>query len=151
MSNIPRFVAYAAAFEKAYEDDDWKALEEFFSEEAVYEIGLPLLGAERCEGRDAILSWFEDVLNRFDRKFLTRELSPLEGPREDGDEVWLRGAATYRAEGVPDMVLVLEETMRFKDGRIVHLEDRYTDEMTAIVEAYVRDHGSKVGVELNST
>lgn len=150
MSNIPRFLAYAAAFEKAYEEDEWNALEEFFSEDAVYEIGLPLLGAERCDGRDAILSWFPDVLDRFDRKFDSRELKPLEGPREEGDEVWLRGAAIYRAEGIPEFVLVLEETVRFEEGRIVHLEDRYTAEMAAETERFVREYGPKVGVDLNS-
>lgn len=150
MSNIPRFIAYAAAFEKAYEDDDWMALEEFFSEDAVYEIGLPLLGGERCEGREAILAWFPDVLDRFDRKFVSRELKPLEGPREEGGEVWLRGAATYRAVGVPDFVLILEETVRFEDGLIVHLEDRYTPEMAAEAERFVREHASKIGVELTT-
>ena len=53
MSRIPRFVAYAAEFEKAFENDDWSLLEPFFSEDAVYETGLPLLGRERCEGRAA--------------------------------------------------------------------------------------------------
>lgn len=150
MSNIPRFLAYAAAFEKAYEDDGWSALEEFFSADAVYEIGLPLLGAERCDGRDAILSWFPDVLGRFDRKFESRKLAPLEAPKEEGNEVWLRGAATYRAEGIPDFVLVLEETVRFEEGRIVHLEDRYTAEMAAETERFVREYGSKLGIELKT-
>lgn len=56
MSRIPRFIAYAAEFEKAFESDDWSLLEPFFSEDAVYEIGLPLLGKQRCENRAAILA-----------------------------------------------------------------------------------------------
>jgi hypothetical protein len=148
LSNIPRFLAYAAAFERAYEDDQWSALEKFFSPDAVYEIGLPLLGSERCEGRDAILSWFPDVLDRFDRKFESRELKPLEGPKEEGSEVWLRGSATYRAPGFPDFVLVLEETARFEGDRIVRLEDRYTSEMEAEMRRYLEEHGEKLGLEL---
>ena len=150
MSNIPQFLAYAAAFEKAYEDNEWSALEAFFSEDAVYEIGLPILGAERCDGRDAILAWFEDVLDRFDRKFESRELKPLDGPKEENGEVWLHGAAIYRAEGVPDFALELEETIRFEEGLIVHLEDRYTPEMADQAERFIREYGPKLGVELKS-
>ncbi len=150
MSNIPRFAAYAAAFEKAYEDDEWSALEEFFSEDAVYEIGMPILGAERCEGREAILGWFKDVLDRFDRNFESRELEAIEGPREEGNEVWLRGAAIYRAPGVPEFRLVLKETLRFEGDRIVHLEDQYTDEMKEETDRFIREYGSKIGVLLSS-
>lgn len=150
MSRIPRFVAYAAEFEKAFESDDWSLLEPFFSEDAVYEIGLPLLGKQRCENRAAILAWFPDVLDRFDRRFASRSLEILEGPKEQGDEVWIRGSATYSAEGIPDLVLVLEETARFDGDRIVHLEDRYTTEMIAEIDQFVTDYGSKVGVDLES-
>jgi hypothetical protein len=147
MSYIPRFAAYAAAFEKAYESDDWSELEAYFSEDCVYESGLPALGMERCEGRAAILAWFPNVLDRFDRRFASRELERLEGPSEEGDEVWLRGKATYRAEGVPDFVLELEETARFDGDCIVHLEDRYTRQMQAEAESYLRKYAAKLGIE----
>jgi hypothetical protein len=147
MSLIPKFAEYAAAFEKAFESDDWSVVEPFFDEEAVYEIGAPLLGATRCEDRKAILAWFPDVLDRFDRLFDRRELTLLDGPKEENGEVWIRGSATYRKEGLPDFVLVLEETVRFKDGRIIHLEDTYTDAMIAETDAYLRAHGAQLGFE----
>ena len=148
MSNIPRFVGYAAAFEKAYENDDWVELEGWFSEDAIYEIGLPILGAERCEGRAAILAWFPDVLDRFDRRFASRELLLLDGPKElDGGDVWIRGSAKYRAEGIPDLVLILEETVRFEGEQIVHLEDRYTAEMAEGVARFAQKYASRLGIE----
>jgi len=150
MSHIPRFVEYAGAFEHAYESDDWSELEAYFIEDSVYEIGLPILGAERCEGRAAVLAWFPDVLDRFDRRFASRELGLLEGPTEEGSEVRIRGTATYTAEGVPDFVLELVETLRFDGDRIAHLEDRYTAEMKAETEAYIREHGAKLGIALPS-
>ena len=150
MSNIPKFAAYAAAFEKAYVDDEWGELEAFFSEDVVYEVGLPLLGAERIEGRDALLAWFPDVLDRFDRKFGSRELKALDGPTEEADEVWIRGAATYRSKGIADFVLVLEETLRFEEGRIVHLEDRYTVEMADQTARFARSYGARLGIELTT-
>jgi hypothetical protein len=38
--------------------------------------------------------YFKDVLDRFDRRFASRELALLEGPKEEGDAVWIRGRAT---------------------------------------------------------
>jgi hypothetical protein len=150
LSSIPRFVAYAAEFEKAFESDDWSLLEPFFTEDAVYEVGLPILGSARCEDRAAILAWFPDVLDRFDRRFASRTLELLDGPKEEDGEVWIRGSATYRSPGVPDFVLVLEETVRFEGDRIDHLEDCYTTEMVSETERFVREYGSKLGLELNS-
>ncbi len=43
MDPLQRFAAYAADFEKTYQDDDWKRLEGYFAEDAVYEV----MGAAR--------------------------------------------------------------------------------------------------------
>jgi hypothetical protein len=150
MSHIRHFAAYAAAFEKAYESDDWSEVESYFAADAVYEVGLPILGAERCEGRAAIVAWFKDVLDRFDRRFATRTLDLLEGPKEDGDEVWIKGTATYTAEGVPNLVLSLAETIRFDGDKIVYLEDHYAPEMLDEIVRYALEHGAGLGMELEN-
>lgn len=147
-SNIPKFVAYAAAFEKSYESDEWGPLESFFAPDAVYQVGLPQLGADRCEGRDAIMAWFPDILNRFDRRFDSRELTLLDGPKEKDGEVWIHGTATYRTEGYPDFNLTLEETVRFEGEQIIYLEDVYTDEMNAESERFLSEYGERLGIEL---
>jgi hypothetical protein len=81
----------------------------------------------------------------FDRRFESRDIALLEGPREDGDSVWIRGQATYRAEGVPDLVLELEETLYFEGDRICRLEDRYEPEMAQGIADYLKLHGEKLG------
>jgi ketosteroid isomerase-like protein len=146
MSKVAHFAAYAAAFEKAFASDDWSGVEPFFTDDAVYEVGLaPPLGG-RFEGRAAILAYFKDVLDRFDRRFETREVGLLDGPKEDGDAVWLRGSATYRAAGVPELVLELEETAQFEGERIRRLEDRYEPAMQQQIAAYLAEHGAKLGI-----
>ncbi len=147
MSLIARFGAYAAAFERAYESDAWDEVAGFFAEDAVYDIGLPSLGATRVEGKEAVLAWFQEILNRLDRRFATRALTLQEGPTEDGDRVWVRGTATYTAPGVPDFALELEESVYFRDGLITRLEDAYTPETTAALEAYLQTHGPALGIE----
>jgi hypothetical protein len=148
MSNIARFAAYAAAFEKAYESDDWKEVGLFFAEEAVYDTGIELMMGGLAEGRTAILDGFKEVLDRFDRRFESRELELLEGPIEEGQTVRIRGTATYRAAGVPDFVLTLEEVVRFEGDLIIRLEDRYDDEMKAELHAYLEEHGDALGIAL---
>jgi len=148
MSLTEHFAAYAAAFEKAYVSDDWSLVEPFFTEEAVYEVALdPPMGG--CfEGRAAILAYFKAVLDRFDRRFESRELALVEGPKEDGESVWIRGIATYRAKGVPDFVLELEETVYFEGDRIRRLEDHYEPEMKQRIAAYLKEHGEKLEISM---
>jgi len=149
VSRIGRFAAYAAAFEKSVASNDWSVVEPYFTEDAVYEIliGPPLGG--RFEGRAAVLAYFEDVLDRFDRRFESRELALLEGPKEVGDSVWIRGSATYRAKGVSEFVLELEETVTFSGDRICRLEDRYEPAMAEAIAAYLKAHGGKLGIHVD--
>ena len=149
MSRIARFAEYAAAFEKAFESDDWSVLQPYFTEDAVYDSPLPSPFGGRPEGRQAVLDYFERTLDGLDRRFATRELQLLEGPVEEGDTVWVRGSATYRADGVPDFALELKETVHFEGDRIRLLEDEYTPEMTRRLVDYVREHGERLGISLD--
>lgn len=146
MSLTQRFGAYAAAFEQAYASEDWSAIEAFFAPDAGYEVLLgPPLGG-RFEGRDAILAYFVRALDGFDRRFASREVQLLEGPRESADRVWILGRALYRAEGVPELAFDLEETATFEGDVIVRLEDRYDVANRAVIEDYVAAHGAKLGL-----
>lgn len=146
MSKIGRFAAYAAAFEKSFVSDDWSLVEPFFTEEAVYEVDLdPPMGGV-FEGRPAILAYFKQVLDGFDRRFASREIALLEGPKEEGDSIWIRGSATYRAPGVPAFVLELKEVVRFEGDRIVRLEDHYEPAMKKAIAEYLQQHGAKLGI-----
>jgi hypothetical protein len=148
MSLTQHFVRYAAAFEKAVRDDDWSVVEPFFTEDAVYEVPLgPPLGA-RLEGRDAILAYFKEVLDRFDRRFDSREVELLEGPREQGDSVWIRGRAVYRKRGVPELAFELEETATFEGDRICRLADHYDGSAEDDLSGYLAQHGEALGIDL---
>ena len=148
MSSIPHFARYAAAFEKAVASDDWSLVEPFFTEDAVYEAQLPAPYGGRFEGRDAILAYFQRVLDGFDRRFATREIGLVEGPQDRDGAVWLRGWARYTAPGLPDFRFELEESAWFADGRIRRLEDRYDEPALRAIEAYVREHGARLGIAL---
>jgi hypothetical protein len=146
MQPIEVFGKYAMAFEEFVRMDDRSVLVPFFTEDAVYEtIGAgPFSG--RREGRRAVLAYLKESLDAFDRRFDARE-SPemVAGPEIDEDSVWIRWRVTYRVAGAPPLVLEGEETAVVDGDRICRLEDRFTDEMVASLDAWLREHGDKLG------
>jgi len=144
--SIPRFAAYAAAFEQAYASDDWAVVAPFFHDDAVYEVhvGPPFGG--RFEGREAILAYFKRILDGFDRHFDERQVSLVEGPTEQDGRVWLRGRAAYRRAGVPDLSFDLEEIAWFDGERIRRLEDRYDPATEQAVQGWLARHGAALGI-----
>ena len=142
--SIPRFAAYAAAFEKAYETDDWSEVGSFFTPDAVYDVPLdPPIGG-RFEGRDAILAYFKRVLDGFDRRFETRELELLEGPELRDGAVWIRWRGSYRVADAPPFVMEGEETARFRGDAIERLEDRFESGAAGKLAAWMGANGAKL-------
>ena len=148
MSNLERFGAYAAAFEKTFESDDFSLLEPYFTEDAVYETRSGDLGAV-SEGRDAAFAALKASLDGMDRRFATRELALLEGPieREDGS-VWFRWSARYTRPGLPELKIAGEETALFRDGRIHRLVDVFSDASARAATAYMAEHAAVLGQDL---
>ena len=140
------FAEYAAAFERAVESDDWAEMSTLVADDAVYEVGLALLGETRCEGRKAVVDFFKQSLDGFDRRFDDRALALVDGPEERDGAIWLSGTATYQKPGFPTFVLRLEETLRFENGRLLRIEDVYSDEMKEEAEEYFREHGEALGL-----
>jgi len=88
------------------------------------------------------------VLDSFDRRSASRETGLVRGPREHCDSVWLGGFARYAAPGVPDLCFELQETVWIDGDRIRKMDDRYDAAAIADIEAYLREHGAKLGITL---
>jgi hypothetical protein len=144
MDPVQRFRDYAAAFERVYQSDEWKQLEPFFTEDAVYAIhGGPPFGG-RAEGRDEVLAYLRRSVDAFDRRFPRRALELLEGPVLRQERVWLRWRASYSGPGVPELVLDGEESAEFEGDRIRRLEDRFPPEASGIAETWFRAYSSRL-------
>jgi hypothetical protein len=145
MQPVQRFGEYAATFEKVFTTDDWSLLEPFFTEDAVYDVKPdgPLGG--RHEGREAVFAALKQSLDSFDRRFDARELELLEGPELRDGAVWMRWRVTYRLDGAPELALEGEETAHFDDGRIRLLADRFDDGVTERTQAWLAEHGARLG------
>jgi SnoaL-like domain len=130
MSHLPRFLAYAAAFEQTFADDDWHRLEPFFTDDAVY-IVTGLGQPTELHGRDAILRGIKKSLDGFDRKMARREIIPTAPPSEAGDTVTLRGLVRYQRAASPVAELHAVIVARFDRDRIAYMHDTFTLDATA--------------------
>ncbi len=137
MGLVKRFLAYAQAFEGAYEDDDWSRLEEYFTADAVYDNG----GGKVIEGRDAVLAWFKGDVASFDRRFDSRSVKLTDRPKEENDTVSVGWEAVYTKSGVPDLVIAGKETAEFEGDRIRVLRDEFTNEAQATLKEWMGKHG----------
>jgi hypothetical protein len=144
MDLLARFQQYADAFEEVFESDDWKQLEQYFTESAVYEIhGAPPFGA-RNEGRDSVFAALKFSLDANDRRFDSRDLEILEGPKIVDGAVWFRWRVSYGRAGTPGVVMEGIETARFDGDRIALLEDTFTEESQKAVLEFLQQYGDKL-------
>ena len=142
MDVLHRFAAYAADFEKTFEDDDWTRLEGYFAEDAIYSIkGTPF----DCEvrGRDNIFRAIKKSIDGFDRRFDSRAIDGEGAPVVDGNRVTFSGSGHYEKEGVDPLTIQLSETAELDEtGRIVSVVDVYPegqDEMLRWLERHRDD------------
>lgn len=128
------FEAYAAAFEAAFDSDDWTVLEPFFSEEASSE-----LNGTRVEGRSAVLRSFRDSVTMFDRRFDGRARRCVEGPVVQDGVVRLRAVTRYERRGLPALEVIGEEWFHFAGDRV----QRHVDRILNLDEVmgYLARHG----------
>lgn len=137
MSIRDRYQAYADAFELTFEDDDWSRLEEYFTEDAVYE------GDPDSVGRDAIFANLKTSIDTFDRK-MDRRLPDFKEPTIEGDRLVMDWTMTYVLQGTPDLVLSGVETATFKGDRIARLRDDFAPETGKRLGEWMAAHGAKL-------
>jgi hypothetical protein len=137
MSITDRFVAYAMAFEETYLDDDWRRLEQYFTEDASYSDGL----SESGEGREALLEKLAASVNGLDRKMGRRETA-LDELKTQGDTVFFHWTATYTTEGLPALTIGGTEYAHFTGDRISLLRDEMDPGTADAIGEYMMSHGS---------
>lgn len=138
MGIAERFQAYADAFEESYIDDDWPRIEEFFTENAVYE------GDPDAEGRDAVLAKLKGGVDSFDRKMDSRT-PDFQTPTLDDNELTMKWAVTYTKSNAPDLVIRGSETATFEGDRIARLRDDFDPDSLKSMGEWMEKHWSLLG------
>jgi hypothetical protein len=137
MTNLSRFMAYAAAFEQTVADDNWQRLEPFFTPDATYRVsGLP--AACELHGRDAIFRGIKKSLDGFDRRMSKRRIVPSQPPTEVDGRVTLYGYVTYQRDNAPPIDLHAVIVCEFDGDRICRMHDTFTLDAAAI--SWLQDH-----------
>src|SRR5262245_8149981 len=129
-----RYLEYADAFEKSYDDDDWSRIDQYFTENAVYE-GEPL-----ASGRAAVLARLKNGVDNFDRRMDSRSLS-FEKPSVKGDTVTVRWKAKYTKKGLPDLAISGLEHAKFDGNRIQTLRDEFDPPAQKAMGDWMQKHG----------
>ena len=138
MSIQERFQAYADAFEESYEDDDWSRIEQYFTEDAVYE-GDP----EDACGRDAVLAKLKGGIDAFDRRLDSRT-PDFHTPTIDGNTLVMKWSVRYTKQGAPDLVITGVETAVFEGDRIARLRDDFDPDAEKALGEWMAAHGGSL-------
>ncbi len=135
MSIRDRFLAYAAAFEESYEDDDWARLAQYFTEDAVYETDNP------ASGRDAVLARLKTGVDAFDRRMDSRAIS-FDPPAIDGDAVTIHWRVVYTKQGCPNVEVEGDEIAEFRGDEIAVLRDVFDPASEKAIGEWMAAHGA---------
>ena len=137
MSIQDRYQAYADAFEESYVDDDWSRIEQYFTENAVYD------GDPDARGRDAVVAKLRGGVDAFDRK-MDKRTPDFRTPSIEGNTLEMKWTVTYQKAGAPDLVISGVETAVFEGDRIAHLRDDFDPEAQKAMGEWMAKHGAKL-------
>jgi hypothetical protein len=142
MEIIERFDSFAAAFETAFQDDDWSMLREHFVEDATYlNVGGP---DPRVIGRDAIVEFLKQDVANTDRRFDSRTLVAHTAPTVEGDRLSRQWRCTYTLAGTPDLVVEGEARYRFDGDLIQEIEQEPTAASMQNLIGWMNSFGEKL-------
>ncbi len=137
MSIEDRYQAYASAFEESFVDDDWSRIEQYFTEDAVYE------GDPDARGREAVLAKLKGGVDAFDRK-MDKRTPDFHSPTVEGNTLVMKWTVTYEKAGAPDLVISGVETAVFEGDRIALLRDDFDPEAQKTMGEWMAAHGAKL-------
>jgi SnoaL-like domain len=130
-----RYLDYAEDFERSYVDDDWRRIEQYFTEDAVYE------GEPAARGRAAVLAKLKGGIDAFDRRMDSRT-PDFQTPTVDGNTLTMRWRVTYTKSGLPPLVISGTETAVFEGARIALLRDDFDADARDGLNTWMATHGA---------
>ena len=136
MSIQDRFLEYADAFEKTYEDNDWSRLAQYFTENSSYDAG----DGDTAQGRDAVLAKLEAAVDGMDRLMDSRNVE-FDSLASEGDTVSVHWTASFTKAGLPDLVFDGIEHARFEGDRIAQLRDEISPGVLEMIGTWMAAHG----------
>jgi len=142
MNNIDIFNGFAAAFEEAVEDDNWRRLEKYLADDATYfNVGGP---DPKSEGRDAVVAFLKTDVANTDRRFDKRALTALSSPVTEGDSLSRQWRTIYSLSETPDLVVEGEARYLFENGLIKEIEEEVTNDSMQKLGEWMKKYGDRL-------
>jgi steroid delta-isomerase-like uncharacterized protein len=141
-SDLERFLRFALDFEAAFWSDDWRILAPHLAEAAARLVPSEGSLAADHRGRDATLAGLQGGVRALDRRFDVRIPEVLAGPATRQDGVWMRYALRLRRAGLPELAFEGEHLARYRDGRLVAIEETLAPGTGKRVDAFLREHAA---------
>ena len=142
MINIDTFNGFAAAFEAAVKDNNWRRLERYLADDATYlNVGGP---DPKNEGRDAVVAFLKADVANTDRRFDKRTHVALSSPVTEGDSLSRQWRCTYSLSGTPDLVIEGEARYRFESGLIKEIEEEVTGDSKRKLREWMEKYGDRL-------
>ncbi len=135
MAILDRYLAYADAFERSYEDDDWSRLEQYFTPDSIYE------GDPPASGRAALLGKLKTGVDNFDHRMDSRTLK-FEKPTVEGNTLRVKWRAAYTKRDLPDLVISGVEIAEFDGDRIARMRDEFDPDAQKAMGEWMAKHGA---------
>lgn len=115
---------WISAFDRAVESDDWSELRTLLDDDATYTVsGAPF--ACHLVGAEQVVAGFRKSITNFDRQFDQRWWFGVGVRAFAPDVVSARAMGVYRLADKPLLHFSAHSLWRFRDGRIVAMQDCY--------------------------
>lgn len=144
MTICKEFILHTLAFEQAYVSDNWRLMEQFYDVDAVHTVSAGGPFEVKDLGPKAIAAGLGNVVHNVNRRFDVRIPQIIEGPKLDGDRLWMRFRLTFRREGLPELSLEGEHVTVHRGGKILEFNEKLAPGHGARVDAYLREHDAKL-------
>ena len=139
-----RFAQFADDFDRTVEDDDWSRIRVHFAEDAIRQENEPPLIQLRLEGIENVIAQWQEMVERFDRRF-DRRILVRTGPVEQaGNIVSMPWVGIYLVEGTPALLGEGREFATYEGDRIQLLRTTWVDGTAERMMGWAAAYGSRV-------
>lgn len=143
-TDLERFLRFAQDFEVSFWSEQWGVAAAHLADDARHLVHASgsLFADDR--GRDAVIAGLRASVDGMDRRFDVRIPEVLAGPTTRKGGIWMRYALRLRRAGLPELAFEGEHVARFRDGRLVEIEETLPPGTGERVDAFLREHDAKL-------
>lgn len=139
-----RFRQFADDFDRTIDDDDWSRIRAHFAQDAVREEFEPPLIHLRIERADEIIEQWQEMVERFDRRFDRRILVQTGPIEQSGNVVSFPWVGIYVLRDTPSLLGEGRELATYQGDRIQLLRTTWAEGTRERMTAWASSYGTRL-------